>query len=760
MLQPLLMSFAERKGLNMNAVFHQIPTAPAGMPVTDIIGYSAQFPGLVANNGKLRVHYQKFVNHHDTLEVGILGEGGLEKVETISGKGEALYPVGISFSDAEWYAWSETAGHGWAILVRSFRDGEWSRTLQVEEDEAVFYPNFFTYQGGLYLIWTRQHHHAAQAVMCRLDADGVGEKTVVSLSGEAYRANACEGGDGNLYVTYDAYVHEAYHVFSRVLTETGWSQEVQLDSSEEWTCQPRVIPSAGGATVCWYTFGYGAAFSVCSADLWVGEEGLCAAAPETITSNVGWYMDLAAASSKSGLQVLAYTWSKDAVQVRFRRPGEAWSQPAQMSYEDEHCAVHPSLIVEEDGQIILAWQFAYRNGHYDRNAQIVLTRFTPEDILKRADPSRESAENYFCRPIPAEKNLDKLPGETVSAWLEKNGYDCKLLFGDIHGQSNLSDGMGFIDQYYRRSRAKADLQFSCLTDHDSYPDWISQSEWELMRTTARLMDTDNELTCLLSFEWTPNEYQYDFGHKNVYFRDNEGDMFRSGEKSGITPTDLYASIKQYRAMCVPHHPAADWVMVSAATDWSFHDDQVERLVEIFSRHAPYEDFESQSAFTKNIKKMPRHSVQDALARGYRMGFTAGSDSHQMEHGVEGGIVAVFTPTHDRPGIWDSMYARKTYGTTGARILVSLKAGGQMMGSELKLAAGRPVHLEMSVLGTAAVRVDLVKNNQAVQTWESGGNAFDGTYTDHDRSAVDYYYLRVTQPDGHMAWSSPIWVELA
>ena len=36
----------------------------------------------------------------------------------------------------------------------------------------------------------------------------------------------------------------------------------------------------------------------------------------------------------------------------------------------------------------------------------------------------------------------------------------------------------------------------------------------------------------------------------------------------------------------------------------YGDAEVERLAEIYSRHAPYEDFESQSKYTKNIKKMP------------------------------------------------------------------------------------------------------------------------------------------------------------
>lgn len=744
----------------MSAYSKFIPAAPEGLPITDIVRCNAQFPGLAMDAGRLMAHYQKYVPGHDSLECGILGEHGLEQVMTLSGDGEVLYPVSLSFGGAVCYAWSETRGKNWAICVRWVRDGKPGPILTVEEGEALFYPNLFTCSGQLYLTWTRQHHNAAEAVLCTLTETAAGEKEIVSVCEEVYRPNGWEGADENLYLTYDAYLNGAYHTLVRVKTADGWSGELQLDNTDEWTCQSRVIGGAKGATVCWYSFGYGATFSVCSADVYVEDGILKADAPVTIAHNVGWYMDLTAASNKNGLQILCYTWSKDQVQIRYRRNGGSWSEPAMMSYEDKHCAVHPFVLIGEDEEITMAWQFAMTNGHFDRNAQIVLTRFTTDDVDRRADPNKEGAENYFCRPILKEKHLDRRTDAEAAAWLEKNGYDCKLLFGDIHGQSGISDGMGTIDQYYRRSRDKADLQFSCLTDHDCYPDWISQSEWELMRTTARLMDTDDELTCILSFEWTPNEYKHDFGHKNVYYRDDEGDIFRSCDPTGKSPTDLYASLKQFpgKAMCIPHHPAADWGHVSAATDWNFHDDEVERLAEIMSRHAPYETDDLWSDYTKNIKKFPRHSVQEALSRGYRMGFTAGSDSHQMEHGVEGGIVAVYTPAHTRAGIWDSMYARHTYGTTGARILVSLKAEGQIMGSELKIPAGEAVHLEISVLGTKNVKVELVKNNQVVSTWEPGSDAVDAAYTDTQRSGSDYYYVRVTQADEHMAWSSPIWVD--
>lgn len=739
----------------MIKLFEQIPTAPEGIALTDIYEESAQFPGAALLNEQMYIHYQGFKNRHDELKVGRLGENGLEEVESISGKGEVLYPVSLSADDSLWYAWSETKCGGWKICAKNLKNGQWSETIVVDEGEAVLYPNLFTYQGNVYICWTRQHKNAAEAVMKNLSE--MGEPEVISVVGEAYRINGCEGGDGNLYVTYDAYEESAYHAFARVKTASGWSKEVQLDNTSHWVCEPRIMRTASGATVCWHTFDYNAKFTLCSADLAVENGTLTVGEPEVIVDSTGWYMNTAVAADKNGLQVLAYTWGKDYIQVRFRKNQEAWSDPAKMSYEDIHCAVHPSLLIQDD-IIYMSWQFSHRNGHYNRNSKAVVTRFTTEDIVKRADPSIESVYNTFYVPIAAEKHFDRRTDEEVAAWMEKNGYTGKLLFGDIHGQSGISDGVGTIDQYYRRSRAKADLQISCLTDHDCYPDWISQSEWELMRTTADLMNTDNELTCLLSFEWTPNEYQYDFGHKNVYYRDNEGDIFRSGDKSGITPTDFYASIKNYKGMCIPHHPAADWGMVSAATDWSFHDDEVERLVEIMSRHAPYEDYESQSIYAKNIKKMPRRSVQDALVRGYRMGFTAGSDSHQMDHGLEGGIVAVYVKEHNRESVWDGMYARQTYGTTGARILVSFKANGKPMGSELKMAKGEAVNLEISILGTDELKVDLLKNNKVIQSWEPGCDACDVKFSDVSSNETDYYYVRVSQKDEHMAWGSPIWID--
>lgn len=352
--------------------------------MTDIYEESAQFPGAALLNEQMYVHYQGFKNRHDELKVGRLGTNGLEEVESISGKGEVLYPVSLSADDSLWYAWSETKCGGWKICAKNLKNGQWSETIVVDEGEAVLYPNLFTYQGNVYICWTRQHKNAAEAVMKNLSE--MGETEVISVVGEAYRINGCEGGDGNLYVTYDAYEESTYHAFARVKTASGWSKEVQLDNTSHWVCEPRIMRAASGATVCWYTFDYNAKFTLCSADLTVENGTLTAGEPDVIVDSTGWYMNTAVAADKNGLQVLAYTWGKDYIQVRFRKNQEAWSAPAKMSYEDIHCAVHPSLLIQDD-IIYMSWQFSHRNGHYNRNSKAVVTRFTTEDIVKRADRS-------------------------------------------------------------------------------------------------------------------------------------------------------------------------------------------------------------------------------------------------------------------------------------------------------------------------------------------------------------------------------------
>lgn len=727
--------------------------------LTDILDNSSQYPGIGADGqGMLHVCWQEYKNRHDAIYAARLKDGIPQKPTKISGEGQALRPVLCALEQAVWYAWSESIDGEWYILARCEEGEHFGPVVTVARGDALFYPFLFADQGKLFVVYNQQGKGFSHCVMKGLSKDGVSQGEIVSQSQKTYRPTACVGQDQNTYLVYDSFNGNGYDLLMRVKTQEGWSDEKKVNQGPNWATRPVVAPAEGGAVVCWYDFGDLASFCYCAADLSQVGGNPVSGKPEILSANKNWYHDISVSSNSKGTAAFAYTWGKYNINVRFRKQGGAWSEPVVMSYDDTHCAVHPAVFVDEEDKIHLLWQYANKNGHMERNACIIYNAIKVEEAAPYFDKAVEMSLDQFVQPIPTPKQFDKRTEEEVKTWLNKNGYGGNLLlFGDIHGQSGISDGVGEIDQYYHYARARADLDFTALTDHDCYPDWISQSEWEWMRTTNRLMNTDGELACFLAYEWTPNEYRYDFGHKNIYYRGDEGDIFRSCDVGGMTPFNLFESLKQYKAMAFPHHPAADWGLVSAATDWEFHDPQIQRLVEIFSRHANFEDFESTSVYTKNIRKLKGHSVSDALAKKYRMGFTAGSDSHQMEHGIEGGIFAVMVPELTREQIYDAMYDRFTYATTGARILASLKSGTAHMGQEIKVKHGETLRLDVSVLATKDGVVQLIKNSRVLTERETKDCVCEFSFEDPIWDNDDFYYVKVIQKDGHMAWTSPIWV---
>ncbi len=68
------------------------------------------------------------------------------------------------------------------------------------------------------------------------------------------------------------------------------------------------------------------------------------------------------------------------------------------------------------------------------------------------------------------------------------------------------------------------------------------------------------------------------------------------------------------------------------------------------------------------------------------------------------------------------------------------------------------------------KVELIRNGKVIQTFTTDTYHLEFTYDDMEpaekvcinakdkKPIFSYYYLRVTQEDGNMAWSSPIWVD--
>jgi hypothetical protein len=69
-----------------------------------------------------------------------------------------------------------------------------------------------------------------------------------------------------------------------------------------------------------------------------------------------------------------------------------------------------------------------------------------------------------------------------------------------------------------------------------------------------------------------------------------------------------------------------------------------------------------------------------------------------------------------------------------------------------------------VLGTGSIdQVDIIRNGEVVHTERPGKAEARFRWEDpapvRGRDKPSYYYVRVQQKDGQMAWASPIWVHV-
>jgi hypothetical protein len=113
--------------------------------------------------------------------------------------------------------------------------------------------------------------------------------------------------------------------------------------------------------------------------------------------------------------------------------------------------------------------------------------------------------------------------------------------------------------------------------------------------------------------------------------------------------------------------------------------------------------------------------------------------------------------HTREGILDAFRKRHCYAATD-NIVLDVRSGDHLMGDEFSTPG--PVSLKVAVQGTGPVkRIDLIKDFHYVYSVEPGKDRVEFTWTDDDtvNRAPSWYYVRVLQEDGELAWGSPMWV---
>lgn len=736
---------------------------PTIFKVTNIVRETAGYPSLAVCGNRVYVAYQSVHSDRDQIIVAALNDSDESRHVLSSGQRNANQPTLFVEHGVLGAAWCELDAYRADLYVAKQRNGAWDEPRLIASAEGIESLCAVLDQDGCaMLLWAEQHATESDIWCVRPES---GERAVpVTRGGVSYRPSACATRDGRLWIGFDCYTDESYRAAVTCRIGDAFAEPTVLAQPDSgWATSAALLPHGHHAVqVFWYAIGRGAKLRFWTTTVATQDSALQAQAPTPWADGRNWYAGLKTRPSiGAGQDLLVYNWGRQ-IHVRQVQHGQM-GQPMMVSRPNtDDFNRRADAVQGPDGLLYVAFQRAPGNGHHERHSEIVVRVLDAASCRALEDPNCESTEDPFVQPPERQRGVIELSRDDRLQFRAKNpSYGAfHLMWGDIHGQNTLSDALGEMDQYYHAARSQAALDFVALTNHDVFPDELTPAEWDISRRYARVFNRPGELVTLQALEWTSNEYMEDFGHKNLYFPGEDPPLYLSSRDRSRTPTELFELLRQQRALCFPHHTAADWGIVSAATDWRYHDEEVQRNVEIFSRHAPFEYHGNLSPYTRNVAQFTGKSARDALAMGYTMGFTGGSDTHQMEHGLEGGLVAAYTTGCTRDAVFDALAARRIYATSGARILLSFALDDAIMGQRIVVKPDAALCFQVRAKGTDVItQVELIHDGQTV--WSVQPNALDVDYAiplrAPGRRSMSYAYVKVTQKDSHMAWSSPIWL---
>ena len=377
------------------------------------------------------------------------------------------------------------------------------------------------------------------------------------------------------------------------------------------------------------------------------------------------------------------------------------------------------------------------------------------------------------------------PGDLKAVRADRTTVDGKtvrIVRGDFHRHTELSwDGGGAQDgslqDFYRYMIDAASMDFGASTDHqggaNEYWWWYTQKMTDMHHLPGTYVP-------IFGYERSVTQPH---GHRNILYASRAGrvvpfhlrqgtDSFGLGENSqgdepGVGTGDvvendtklLYEAIRAMNGIAISHTSGT-----RMGTDWRDNDPRLEPVVEIFQgARTNYEfigaplwaDESKDAAHMKQAGYFPIGAVRNAWAKGYRLGIITSSDHGSTHYSY----ALVYTDRYDRQGILDAIRRRHTYGATD-NILLDVRMGDHFMGSEFK--TGAPLPLRVKVRGTRNVaRIEVLRGDRMIYSVQPNQQNVSFEFTDQDagrKKETVYYYVRVQQTDGQLAWSSPFWVE--
>ncbi len=362
--------------------------------------------------------------------------------------------------------------------------------------------------------------------------------------------------------------------------------------------------------------------------------------------------------------------------------------------------------------------------------------------------------------------------------------DKSIFWGLFHGETERYDSLQEIESLLRYFRDDRALHFFASSPFESTEE-VTPEDWKHIATQIAEFNEEGRFTTFLGFQWAGEPVEEGL-RQIIYTKDNKHVLRKKDSKSN-TLKKIYRSHNVKDLLSIPSFTMGN------TTAYDFHDPEpeFEKVVEIYNAWGCSECTAKEgnlrpiiSESKKAISENSIGSLRAALNRNCRFGFVAGGlddrgvyapcyEHNQMQYSP--GLTAIIATEQSRDSYFHALHQRSCYATTGERIVLGVSIAGAPIGSELStknkpgLAYNR--YIVGYVAGTTAIQeIAIIRNGNPFHCFYPEEPTFEFAFDDtemldkialpspDDRPHFVYYYLRVLQKDGHIAWSSPIWID--
>ena len=356
----------------------------------------------------------------------------------------------------------------------------------------------------------------------------------------------------------------------------------------------------------------------------------------------------------------------------------------------------------------------------------------------------------------------------------------QLYFGQLHGHTQYSDGAGSLDSalsYIKNLPDSANVQFVAFTDHSNYfdsknapnveaalydtslvKDSDASHSWKTYKDTIAQFNKDNagSMVAIGGFEMT---WSGGPGHINTF---NTPGIVSRNNKTLNNKTDD-AGMKAYYALLSQtegansisqfNHPGTTFGNFKDFSYWNPVIDSRMYMVEVGNGEGQIGAGGYYPSYEQYIM---------ALDKGWHLAPTNNQDNHQGKWGnANDARDVILTDNFTEEGIYDAIRALRMYATEDKNLELGYTVNGLMMGSSIKTVPGK-LDIEVSVYDPdrtdSIAKVEVVVNSGKVaHVWDDAAQLKNGTLSVTLAPEYSYYFIRVTQKDGDLAVTAPVWV---